>query len=234
MKAPDRTLMNKRYQRILTRISLLSKKTVLIAVSKNHPITQIEELYHLGQRDFGENYVQELNEKASNLASRGFAGIRWHFIGHLQTNKIKDILNHVSCIHTIDSVKLAIELSKRWASSDRAGKLPVFIQVNIDREDTKSGFSIDNFAECLSELEQAKNLSYQGLMCIPSVISIQSPPPKSILSPFTRLQHLELQCRPLTQGMLSMGMSEDFEDAIQKGATHIRVGSSLFGPREPK
>src|SRR5271156_1140570 len=112
MKAPD---LKANYERVLEAIPhARSPGVCLIAVSKTQPIEAIEALYRLGQRDFGENYVQELVEKASRLASLGCTGIRWHFIGHLQSNKVKTLIPYVSAVHSVDSERLAIELDKRW------------------------------------------------------------------------------------------------------------------------
>src|SRR5206468_2057422 len=106
----------------------------LIAVSKKQPEDKIEALYRLGHRDFGENYVQELVAKAVELERRGCSGIRWHFIGHLQTNKAKLLVPHVFSVHSVDSEKVALALARQWGAGERGGKLPVFIEVNISQE----------------------------------------------------------------------------------------------------
>lgn len=201
----------------------------LIAVSKKQSIDQIYTLYELGQRDFGENYAQELELKAHELAKRGCSEIRWHFIGHLQTNKIKAILPYIFCIHTIDSEKLAIKLAKLWKArleheATESKPLPIFIEVNIDQEPNKSGIFPDAVNSLAATIHQMPELRLQGLMCIPSV---DSDPRLS----FQKLNNLKDSLGSLTQGKLSMGMSEDFEKAIQEGATHIRVGTALFGER---
>ena len=219
--------MTTRYSQILERI----KKAVetrgegpevhLIAVSKKQSAEAVEVLYRLGHRDFGENYAQELVAKAQELERRGCTGIRWHFIGHLQSNKIKMILPYVSVVHTVDSEKLAAKLAD--AQADR-GPLPIFLEVNIDHEEGKGGVSPEAVAGLASTVSKSSALQLQGLMCIPAAEGNSK-------EAFRKLNALEKTLRPSSQGMLSMGMSSDFEMAIQEGATHVRVGTALFGER---
>jgi pyridoxal phosphate enzyme (YggS family) len=229
------TEIQTRYQNIQTQIAQAApapEKVTLIAVSKTQPADAVEALYRLGHRDFGENYVQELVAKAKELEDRGCTGIRWHFIGHLQTNKVKALLPCLHTIHTVDSEKLARELAKRWKEAARPGKLPVFIEVNIDQEDSKAGLPPSEAPALAQKLSELPELDLQGLMCIPAVApGTQETAPTAA---FTKLRELETQCRPYTQGQLSMGMSADFEAALHEGATHIRLGTILFGPRQPK
>jgi pyridoxal phosphate enzyme (YggS family) len=230
MQVSEMSLVQK-YEAIKKNISrhleFKQKQVVLVAASKTQSIETIEELYQLGHRDFGENYVQELLEKAPELEKRGYRDIRWHFIGHLQTNKVKQLVPFVSCVHTIDSLKLARELSKRWCELGRSMKLPVFIEVNVDEEVSKAGILPAVVREFADSLKNIPNLQIQGLMCIPQY---EKDPSES----FMALRKLEEDCRPVTQGMLSMGMSNDYEIALQEGATHIRLGTSLFGVRKKK
>lgn len=205
-------------------------KTTLIAVSKTQPVESIEALYHLGHRDFGENYVQELVEKAEKLRAAGCDGIRWHFIGHLQTNKVKSLIPHLHAVHSVDSEKLALELAKRWkAECSDCFPLPCFIEVNIDREPTKAGVMPDDVVALATKLAKNPSIKLMGLMAIPTATQN----PEQSAGAFTRLRELEIQCHPHTAGNLSMGMSSDFEVALQHGATHIRVGTALFGQRDP-
>jgi pyridoxal phosphate enzyme (YggS family) len=201
-----------------------SSPVTLIAVSKKQSVDAIEELYQLGHRDFGENYVQELITKAETLDKRGCQEIRWHFIGHLQTNKVKSLIPWVSCIHTVDSSRLAQELDKKFSTLGRAGKLPVFMEVNMDKEETKSGVSSEEAVHLSDKIGLCPKLDLLGLMCIPPLGVDPS-------ARFRELAALERQLRPQTQGKLSMGMSGDYAEAIAEGATHIRVGTVLFGPR---
>lgn len=197
----------------------------LIAVSKSQSVSAIETLYQLGQRDFGENYVQELIQKAEMLFQRGCKEIRWHFIGHLQTNKVKKLLPWVYAVHTVDSEKLGAELARRWRELAKPEKLPVLIEVNLDRESSKSGVLSEEVLNLSQELCHFQELNLLGLMGIPSKRSIN--PGIS----FRKLRELEALCRPNTQGALSMGMSDDFSVAIREGATHLRIGTAIFGER---
>ena len=212
------------YERVKARIPA---HVTLIAVSKLQSVAAIRELYELGQRDFGENYVQELRDKAEKLEASGCHGIRWHFIGHLQTNKVRLLIPHVFAVHSLDSIKLARELERCWKSAGRENRLPVFIEVNIDQESSKSGVSPGETAALAQELSDFSALKLEGLMCVPKSGSGEKP----TAGAFSRLKDLELRCRPFSGAKLSMGMSSDFEVAITEGATHVRVGTALFGER---
>jgi pyridoxal phosphate enzyme (YggS family) len=205
-----------------------AREVTLIAVSKTQPVEAIAALYELGHREFGENYVQELVSKAEELERRGLTGIRWHFIGHLQSNKAKALVPWVAAVHTLDSEGTAKELAKRWlAAGPERGLLPVFLEVNIDGEDSKGGVLPDQAPGLAMALGQIGGLELRGLMCIPSPKSNGGGPARA----FARLRALEADCQPATRGDLSMGMSGDFETAISEGATHVRVGTSIFGER---
>jgi pyridoxal phosphate enzyme (YggS family) len=201
----------------------------LVAVSKRQPVEKLLEAYRLGQRDFGENYVQELLEKDAQLREQGVTDIRWHFLGHLQTNKVKQLLPVVSVIHAVGSFKLAQEISKRWQACGRADKLAVFLEVNIDREDSKGGLDPDLLPTEFANMRELPGLDWRGLMCIPSREGGLSG------DAFRRLANLERGCRPWTAGELSMGMSEDYPVALREGALAtrlwIRIGTGIFGAR---
>lgn len=223
--------LQERYERIVDRLRAATDRPVtLIAVSKTHASSAIEALYHLGHRDFGENYAQEILEKAPELERRGCTGIRWHFIGHLQTNKVKQIIPYVHAVHSVDSLKLAGELAKRWRASGRTGRLEVFLEVNIDREASKSGLNPDEVSPtALRIADEYPELSLSGLMAIPS-------PANSDGKAFRDLRKILENCRegsPSLSSMtqLSMGMTQDFECALREGATHVRVGTAIFGSR---
>ena len=234
MKLPSdkKALLISRYHEIVQRMEqaclLRDKKftspVTLIAVSKFQSVDQIEELYREGHRDFGENYVQELLEKDGELKKRGCSEIRWHFIGHLQKNKVKKLLPVVYCIHTIDSVELAGEVSRVSAQIEKTQSLPVFLEVNVDVERGKFGFMPDEVQKSADLIRQFSGIRIQGLMCIPS--QGEDPQPR-----FAFLRECSVACQNLMEGFLSMGMSSDFELAIQEGATHVRVGTLLFGAR---
>ncbi len=221
------TTISTNYAQIAQRIAQAAsgRSITLLAVSKGQSAEAIAELYRLGHRDFGENYVQELVDKAEQLAALGCSEIRWHFIGHLQTNKVKALVSHVWAVHSVDSEKLARELAKRW---DRATPLPCFIEVNIDGEASKTGIAPENTASLARKIASLPQLRLLGLMAVPASGRTTEETSQS----FAKLCSLEEQCRPATQGQLSMGMSTDFELAITQGSTHVRVGTALFGPRK--
>lgn len=203
----------------------LSKKNVtLVAASKTKPVADIQELYDLGQRDFGENYVQEITEKHTALP----ADIRWHFIGHLQTNKVKYIAPFVSLIHGIDSFKLLKEVNKQALKCGRI--IPVLLQLHIAKEETKFGLDETELKELLQQVHELKNVEIKGLMGMASFTSDE----QIIRSEFNYLQSIYNQLfttyhLPLTT--LSTGMSSDYKIAIEEGSTMVRIGSLLFGAR---
>jgi pyridoxal phosphate enzyme (YggS family) len=200
----------------------------LVAVSKTKPVEAIEALYALGHRDFGENYVQELVDKQAQLP----ADIRWHFIGHLQSNKVKYIAPFVHLIHGIDSLKLLTEVNKQGQKLNR--KLNVLLQVHIAREETKYGFDESELLSPTLE-ESIPNLSHvqiQGLMGMASF----SDDAELVRSEFRKLKDLfialsEKEMANLQLQILSMGMSSDFKLALEEGSTMVRIGSSIFGNR---
>jgi pyridoxal phosphate enzyme (YggS family) len=212
----------------IKRAEITPSSVTLIAVSKMQSVESIEALYRLGQRDFGENYAQELLEKSSLLSARGCHEIRWHFIGHLQTNKVKALLPVVHAIHSVDSEKLAAEIGKRKQEQSAPSPLAVFVEVNLGREPKKTGapperaVPLTHYVASLGE-----KVRLEGLMCVPES-GLEN---EGLCARFRELRELEKQCRPATRGQLSMGMSHDFELAISQGATHVRVGTALFGPR---
>ncbi|MDR3608466.1 MAG: YggS family pyridoxal phosphate-dependent enzyme [Oligoflexia bacterium] len=223
------------YRAILERIAAAEKaagrhpgSTCLIAVSKTQPADRIEELYALGHRDFGENYVQELLEKADILAARGCDEIRWHFIGHLQSKKVKSLLPHVYCVHSVDSEKLLGEIARRQGEREGGTRMPIFIEINIGDEASKSGISKSAARPLTERSADFPDVELLGLMCVPEANLSED----QITARFAELRELEKECRPFTRGQLSMGMSHDFELAIVQGATHIRVGTALFGARK--
>ncbi|HRO47007.1 YggS family pyridoxal phosphate-dependent enzyme [Agriterribacter sp.] len=203
-----------------------SKKVTLVAVSKTKPVSDIQTLYNLGQRDFGENYVQELVEKQKQLP----ADIRWHFIGHLQRNKVKEIAPFVHLIHGADSRKLLVEISKQGFKYGRT--IPVLLQVHIAREETKFGLDEAELKEITGNLSGLNNIAVKGLMGMASLTDDR----ETIRTEFNYLRSLYDQlCSlatyhlPLTT--LSMGMSGDYHIAIEEGSNMVRIGSLLFGSR---
>lgn len=210
---------------------LTPRNVTLVAVSKSKPIEDIRELYELGHRDFGENYVQELVEK--QLAAPH--DIRWHFIGHLQTNKVKYIASFVHLIHSVDSLKLLLEIDKQARKHHRV--IQCLLQVHIAEEETKFGFSADELREILADVQkyhlmnQLQNVAVVGLMGMATFTDDV----QQIRREFTFLEGLFSEMKD-TQGgntlqILSMGMSSDYQVAIEVGANMVRVGSLLFGSR---
>jgi PLP dependent protein len=198
------------------------KKAILVAVSKLKPASDIAKMHALGQRDFGENYVQELVEKQAQLP----ADIRWHFIGHLQSNKVKYIAAFVHLIHSVDSEKLLKEIDKQAAKNNRI--IPVLLQVHIAEEETKFGF---DEAELMAlDISLFKNINIAGLMGMATFTDDK----QKVKREFDHLQKIYTAFAtqkniPLTT--LSMGMSDDYKLAIDCGSNMVRVGSLLFGKR---
>lgn len=206
--------------------TLANQKVTLIAVSKTKPNEDLMELYALGQRAFGENYVQELVDKAASLPK----DIEWHFIGHLQSNKVKYIAPFVHLIHGVDSEKLLQEINKQAFKQGRV--IDCLLQVHIAEEETKFGFDEAGLMELLSSgrLANYRNVNIKGLMGMASFSDDRI----QVQKEFKQLK----KCFELTQNsmgetcsILSMGMSGDYELAIQEGSTMVRIGSLLFGAR---
>lgn len=207
----------------------------LIAVSKLQTAEAVREAYQRGQRDFGENYVQELLEKARALGD--LVDVRWHLIGHLQRNKARKITDLVSSVHSVDSAELAIELGKRATAvaAQRAQKfgpeqarIQILIEVNIASEPQKGGLEPRALAPVLDCVEQQRSLALRGLMCVPPLTE----DPADARPYFDSLVALQREHGgPARLPELSMGMTSDLEQAIAAGATSVRVGTAIFGAR---
>jgi len=191
-------------------------EVTLIAVSKVFPVSCLIEAYHAGARDFGENYVQEFESKFSE--AKELPGARFHFIGHLQSNKAKRAAEIFHCIQTVDSLKVAQRLNEGPHPID------VFLEVKLSEEGSKAGIHPDELSELIQGVRQMPNLNLRGLMTIPP----WSEDPEVARPYFVRLRNLAAN-HNLKE--LSMGMSQDFEVAIQEGSTMIRVGTAIFGKR---
>jgi pyridoxal phosphate enzyme (YggS family) len=214
----------------LTR-TLSETDTTLIAVSKLKPAADIKALYELGQRDFGENYVQELVEKHTQLPK----DIQWHFIGHLQSNKVKYIAPFVHLIHGVDSFRLLTEINKQAEKNNRI--IPCLLQIHIAEEETKFGLDEKEMIELLEYYEAQKDkltsVRIDGLMGMASFTEDEEHVAKEFKN-LKALFHLAKQSYFLGKdhfNILSMGMSGDYKIAIQEGSTHVRIGSLLFGRR---
>jgi PLP dependent protein len=200
-------------------------EVTLIGVTKTFPVELVSAAATVGLHDFGENRVQELIEKAEIVPGELQGGeVRWHMIGHLQRNKARDVVRLAEVFHALDGLRLAEELNKRSLAAERV--LPCMVQINISGESTKSGIEPDELASFLRSLEPFEGLRVTGLMTIASPMD----DPEEVRPEFRQMRQL-LEAHPALTD-LSMGMSGDFEVAIEEGATHIRVGSVLFGPRD--
>ncbi|HET6412450.1 MAG TPA: YggS family pyridoxal phosphate-dependent enzyme [Anaeromyxobacter sp.] len=191
----------------------------LVAVSKAQPASAIREAYAAGQREFGENYAQEFRAKADLLSD--LEDLRWHFIGALQTNKVKLIAGRVAYVHTVDRPELARELSRRLLA--RGERARVFVEVNVGGESSKEGCAPDEAVGLSEAVRALPALDLVGLMCIPPAGADPRPHFRLLRGLRDRLGLAEL----------SMGMSGDYRQAIEEGATFVRIGTALFGPRPP-
>ena len=211
---------------------LKEKKVTLVAVSKTKSVEDILGLYELGQKDFGENYVQELVEKYQQLPK----DIRWHFIGHLQSNKVKLIAPFVHLIHSVDSEKLLKEINKEAKKNERV--IDCLLQVHIAKEETKFGLDENelqqiiqalNLANNTSEEKSFKNISIKGLMGMASFTDDEKIVREEFQSLKTLFDQFTIHHSPFI--ILSMGMSADYKIAIEEGSNMVRIGSLLFGER---
>ncbi|MBW4054201.1 MAG: YggS family pyridoxal phosphate-dependent enzyme [Proteobacteria bacterium] len=198
----------------------------LVAVSKTRPAADIITAFQAGQTIFGENYIQELVPKLAEVQ----AAVQWHVIGHLQSNKVKYIAGRVAMIHSVDRMSLAREIDRQWGI---CGKIcDVLIQVNISGERTKSGITEEGAIQLVRECALLPNIRVKGLMTLPPFFD----DPDAARPCFAELRRLSeavaaQQITAVDMGELSMGMSGDFEAAIQEGATLVRVGTAIFGNR---
>lgn len=198
----------------------LPANVTLVAVSKTQPVSAIREAYAAGQRDFGENYAQEWREKADALAD--LPDVRWHFIGGLQTNKVKYLAGRVAFVHTVDREELARELSRRFGQKGAVAR--VFLEVNTGGEASKAGCAPAEAPALAAAIRALPAIELVGVMAIP-------PPEDDPRPHFRTLRALRDR---LGLGELSMGMSSDWRIAIEEGATFVRLGTAIFGARPPK
>ena len=199
----------------------------LIAVSKTKPVSLLQEAYDCGCRDFGENHVQEIVEKYDKLPK----DIRWHMIGHLQKNKVKYIIDKVCMIHSVDSYDLAREISKRALNAGIV--MPILIEVNTGGEESKSGISPENTIDMIKRISILPGIEVHGLMTVPPIAKIS----EDNRTFFRMLYKLSVDINEqkidnIKMGELSMGMSGDYQTAIEENATFVRVGTAIFGARD--
>lgn len=216
--------IRKRIQQTCFRCGRKPEEITLVGVTKTFGVDRIQLALDAGLKDFGENYVQELRDKRARLAD---AGIRWHFIGHLQRNKVKYIIDFIHLIHSVDDVELGEEINKR---AEKAGRsVDLLVEVHTTAEESKYGAHPEKVAGLIRELRQFKNVRVQGLMTMGPF----SDNPEDSRPSFRLLADLKRKVEgegiPLKH--LSMGMTNDFEIAIEEGATILRIGTAIFGSR---
>ena len=209
--------------------SELPEGVTLVAVSKYHPVDDLMEAYNEGQRDFGENIVQELRDKQTKMP----ADVRWHFIGHLQTNKVKYVVGHVALIHSVSSEKLLLAINRQ---AEKLGICQdILLEINLAGEESKSGFAPEEALPAARLAAELEHVRLRGLMCIPPAAE----KPGENRPFFAKLRRLavdislEMGDNKADNLWLSMGMSGDYEDAVTEGADFVRLGTALFGPRPP-
>lgn len=203
-----------------------NEEVLLLAVSKTHTANEVKKAYDCGIRDFGENKVQELMEKQVLLPK----DIRWHMIGHLQTNKVKYIAPFIHMIHSVDSLKLCKEIDKEATKNNR--NIPILLEVNISNEESKYGLKVDEVYALLEEIGFFKNITVKGLMTV-APFTDDTSVVKDVFSKLRKL-YLDISRKKIDNvdmNILSMGMSNDFICAIEEGSNCVRIGSLLFGTR---
>lgn len=219
--------IKKRIEELKNNLSL-ENNTLLIPVSKTHPIDIIKIAIKNGINVFGESYAQELKQKHETLEEDNIQQPIWHFIGHLQRNKVKYIAPFVNMIHTVDSLKLANEINKQALKNNRT--IDILLQVNTSGEENKFGVDPSNLFDLARNVLELKNLNLKGLMTITGLDSSN----EERINEFKLLGNLKKQLESELEILLpelSMGMSGDYEEAIKQGSTMVRVGTSIFGKR---
>ncbi len=227
--------ISNRFEEVKRRVEAAAKRSgrepediTLVAVTKTHPASEINEAIAAGATDIGENRVQEILEKIDDVAP-----VRWHLIGHLQTNKVKQVIDKVVMIHSVDSLKLAHEIDKRAAAAGIV--MDVLIEINSAMEETKSGIAAGELRQLVTDITaECGNVRVCGIMCIPPIAEEPEdsrPYFREAKELFEDMKSWDLPQERFAPTELSMGMSGDFEVAIEEGATIVRVGSSIFGPR---
>lgn len=227
-------MMKENLEQIKERIALAAKRVgrnpediQLIAVSKTYPASDIEKAISYGCSDFGENKVQELVGKIEAIE----APVNWHLIGHLQTNKVKYIVGKTKLIHSVDSLKLAKEIEKQSAKHNVVTK--ILIEVNVGEEASKDGILINEVIPLVKEISSLPHVKVEGLMTVAPFVE-DAEENRTI---FRKLYDLSVDIQKqkfdnISMNVLSMGMSNDFEVAVEEGATHVRIGTAIFGYRD--
>ncbi len=219
--------VRERVRRSAERSGRTAEDITLIAVTKTHPPETVREAVENGITDIGENRVQEAEKKHSELTE---LPVRWHFIGHIQRNKVKNVLRFSSILHSVDSVGLAGEIDKRTVQP-----VDIFVEINIGEEEAKSGIYAEEAIDFLKKIRKFPNLNCLGLMAIPPWMDDPEdarPYFRSMAEIQREVNRMSVFDTPLSE--LSMGMTDDFETAVEEGATMVRVGRAIFGPRKPR
>ncbi len=220
--------IKKRVKDVCRRSGRDPARVTVVAVSKKKPASMVRELYECGHRVFGENYVQEGVEKVKALSD--LSGIKWHFIGHLQRNKAKLAVLNFDWVQTVDSVRLAQSLNRHAAEQGKI--LNVLVQVNIGGEESKFGLMPETVPEFLDQVSSLSNIFVRGLMTIHPFSASKEAARKWFRQMAALRAELAKTFPQLDLSELSMGMSNDFDVAIEEGATIVRIGTALFGPRD--
>ena len=218
--------VEERIQSACRRVGRAREEVTLICVTKTKPIEMLQEAYEAGQREFGENKVQEIVRKVPELPD----DIRWHMIGHLQRNKVKQLMGRAVMIHRVDKLSLAETISNEAVKNGIV--MPILIEVNVAQEESKFGITDEETKELVRQISKLPGVCVKGLM----TIAPYTEDPESNRPYFRRLRELSVDIKQesldnVFMDVLSMGMTGDFEVAIEEGATHIRVGTAIFGER---
>ena len=218
--------IKKRVEAACQRAGRNPEEVTLIAVSKTKPVEMLREAYEAGARDFGENKVQEILAKEPKLPE----DIRWHMIGHLQTNKVRQIVGKTCLIHSVDSVRLAEEIHKE--SVKKGLVTQILLEVNVAEAESKFGFHVEEVEDALKQIQELSGVCVRGLMTIAPFVDN----PEDNRPVFQKLNKLYVDMKTKnidndTMNILSMGMTGDFEVAVEEGATMVRVGTGIFGAR---
>lgn len=226
MLAENLQQVEKRIQEACKRADRDSKEVTLIAVSKTKPMSMIDEIYEEGIRDFGENKVQELTEKYEQLPT----DIHWHMIGHLQRNKVKYIIDKTKLIHSVDSLRLAETIQQE--ASKKGIKVDVLVEVNVAQEESKFGLKMEEVLPFIEKISTFPNICVKGLMTIAPYV--ENPEENRPIFRSLRKLFIDINAKNIDNvymSVLSMGMTNDYEVAVEEGATMVRVGTGIFGER---
>ena len=226
MLAENLQQVNANIEKACAAVGRAPSEITLVAVSKTKPVSMLQEAYDAGARVFGENKVQEIMDKYDQLPS----DIQWHMIGHLQRNKVKYIIDKVAMIHSVDSLRLAQTIEQEAAKKELV--MPILLEVNVAEEDTKFGLKVEEVLPLLEQISSFSHIQVKGLMTIAPFVEN----PEKNREVFRTLKKLSVDISAkninnVTMSVLSMGMTGDYQVAVQEGSTMVRVGTGIFGER---